>query len=325
VRPWALLLLAVVPLAAGAAPGTDPFYSSNRGPLATTSGVPGRESARLPGQGTLDIDLLIDAASNATDTDYEREQIVLDGETVRTNLRLRYGAGTRLELGADLVWLRHGGGMFDGFIRNWHHFFGLPGGDRAHQPEGRLLFEYWRDNRRLLYLHEPVSGFGDASLSAAWQLRDTGNAALALRGGVELPTGDADRLLGSGSTDVHLELVSSRALERPKRTLTVHTGAGVLSRSSADLLAGRQNAWVGHGFAALAWPVSNAIHLKAQVNAHTSLYDSEVPELHSASVQLLLGGTAVIGEAFTFDVAVGEDLIGETPDVSLQLALRYRR
>ena len=60
-----------------------------------------------------------------------------------------------------------------------------------------------------------VAGGGDLDLTAKWQLhpaKDARSPAFALALGVELPTGDPDRGLGSGVTDVDLTLIAERRI-----------------------------------------------------------------------------------------------------------------
>lgn len=322
---WISLLPVLVCLPAIAESPADPLYTSDRSPVVIGAGLPGRESAQLIEPGWLSVGFFVDIANNATDSLYNREQIVLDGETTRMDLRLRYGAGEKWQLGCDLVWLNHSGGRLDGFITSWHDRFRLFGGDREEQPDNRLQYRFARNGQVLLNLDRAARGTGDSSISAAYRWRDETGSKVALRGGIELPTGDADRLLGSGSTDMYFELVNSRSIERERRTLTLHGGAGLLWRGEGDILPRQQKKGVAYGFAALDWPASEALHLKVQLNAHSGMFDADVPELASISLQLLMGGTALLGHALALDVSVTEDLIGEAPDIGLQLGLRYQR
>jgi hypothetical protein len=64
---------------------------------------------------------------------------------------------------------------------------------------------------------ESVSGGGDLDLTAKWRLhlaKDEHSSAFALALAIELPTGDADRGLGSGVTDVDLTLIGERRVAR---------------------------------------------------------------------------------------------------------------
>jgi len=63
-----------------------------------------------------------------------------------------------------------------------------------------------------------------------------------------------------------------------------------------------------------------------QGNAHTAFFkNSELRELSSASIQLLLGGTIAFTDNVSLDLGVSEDVIVNTsPDVAFHFALRSR-
>jgi hypothetical protein len=321
---WLFYLLFAISLPVSAGSVSDPFYIANRSPLMVNSGLPGRESAQLLAPGKYSIGLFLDVATNATDTTIATEEITLDGETSHADLQLRYGFRENWELGLDLVWLRHHSGHLDDFIKDWHDFFHLPNGDRVDQPHDRLLYYYQKEGQVQLDHQQKTSGLGDTRLTAAYQLRNEARSQLAIRGGIEFDTGDADDLLGSGSTDLYLELVSRRVLAPQKYALMLHSGIGVLKPGDGEILAQQQKDWAGYGFVGLDWGISDAIHLKLQLNGHTSLFDGDVEELEEASVQLIMGGTARPGKNWLLDLSVSEDLLGETPDITFQMGIRYQ-
>jgi hypothetical protein len=81
---------------------------------------------------------------------------------------------------------------------------------------------------------------------------------------------------------------------------------------------------VGYGFVGLDWGLSDTVHLKLQLSGHTSLYDGDVEELEKSTVQLIMGGAAKPGRNWLLDISVSEDLLGEQPDVTFQLGIRYQ-
>jgi hypothetical protein len=288
------------------------------------SGIPGSESAQLLAPGEFSIGVFLDVSNNATDTTIATEEIILDGETTYVDLQLRYGFRENWQLGLDLVWLNHDGGNLDGFIKDWHDFFNLPNGDRRDQPHDRLLYYYEKDTQVLLDHQQDSSGMGDVRLSAAYQLSNQEHSQLAIRGGIEFGTGDANELLGSESTDLYLELVTSRALAPDRYALMLHGGIGVLKPGDGEILAQQQKDWAGYGFVGFDWGISDAVHLKLQLNGHTSLFDGSVEELEDATVQLIMGGTVKTGKNWLMDLSIAEDLLGETPDITFQLGVRYQ-
>jgi hypothetical protein len=101
-----------------------PFPVRNLSPLALVRGLAVAEAARLNRPGQTSARLNFDLANHATETESENESILLDGETYVATLGVRYGSSERLQLGLDLPWISHQQGTLDGFIRDWHDFFG---------------------------------------------------------------------------------------------------------------------------------------------------------------------------------------------------------
>ena len=60
-----------------------------------------------------------------------KQSVILDGESLNTELTIDYGIGNDAELSLVIPYLKHSGGNLDGFIENWHSFFGLPNGGRS--------------------------------------------------------------------------------------------------------------------------------------------------------------------------------------------------
>ena len=82
-------------------------------------------------------------------------------------------------------------------------------------PRRRLAYAYERNGELAVDLDDETEGLGDLRLSLGWQLlRPQGDNphALALRTSIKLPTGDDERLLGSGSTDIAFRLSGSQNL-----------------------------------------------------------------------------------------------------------------
>ena len=77
------------------------------------------------------------------------------------------------------------------------------------------------------------------AIGCAWQaVREEGEPAGALTLGarLELPTGDADKLLGSGSVDFALWLAGSSRAALESGTVAVHLAVGGLAMSRGDVL-----------------------------------------------------------------------------------------
>jgi hypothetical protein len=105
-----------------------PFYTFNQSPFVQIYGLPAAESSIIQQPGHILSLLSLDLASNSATNHTNRESILLDGESDRLTLALRYGMSDKLEIGANLPFIGYNGGVFDGFIERMHSFLGLPQG-----------------------------------------------------------------------------------------------------------------------------------------------------------------------------------------------------
>lgn len=301
-----------------------PFNTSNQNPLVAIYGLPPAGPATVLAPGRISAELRADLASNFTDDSEADESVLLDGETYRYTLALKYGFGERLEVGLEIPYAMHRGGSFDSFIIDWHDFFQLPQGGRDDAPRDRLAYTYDKDGRTLVALHDEDEGFGDLRLTGAWQLLPPEGdepRALALRASLKLPTGDEDRLLGSGSTDFALWLSGAQSFR--KGSLALFGAAGALLMSDSDVLSDQQRPVVVFGTLGGGWRPLSWLAFKAQVDGHTSFYRGSDLQQLSESLQLVIGGTLGLTESMALDLAVTEDIVVDSAsDVVFHLALR---
>lgn len=321
-----LLALSALPVVGQADALTQPFATSNRNPLVQVYGLPVARSAELVAEGQMASGLALEAANSFSLDQKQGEQIVLDGETHRLQLSLRRGVAAGWELGVELPYLSHEGGGLDGFIDDWHSTFGLPDGDRPDYPSDRLHYSYSKDGTRQVDISRSVDGVGDISLTAAHDLASSAARSWALRAAVKLPTGDADDLTGSGSTDLSLALHLTESHWRASHGVVMHGSVGVLRMEGGDVLEGLREDWVLYGSATLAWLATANTSLKLQLDAHSAFYDSALTELGSDSAQLTLGGSVKLGEEWLLDLSVIEDIAVDTaPDVVFLIGVRTAR
>ncbi len=296
-----------------------PFQVRNQNPLVQIYGLPAA-TGTLPPAGSSEALLTADCASHFTESSAGGEEILLDGETYRFSLLLRHGIGENLAIGLELPYVLHSDGFLDSFIIDWHDTFDLPQGGRDEAPRKRLLFTYADEKGERLRLDEPADGLGDLRLNGGWRLLQREESALALHAALKLPTGDSDRLLGSGSTDLALWLAGDHATGK---TFAVYAATGALFLTDGDILPDRQRNLVGFATLGGGWRPWSGIIFKLQLDGHTAFFNSDLPEM-SESLLLTLGGTLDWGNT-SLDIGVGEDLVVDSaPDVVFHLALRHR-
>lgn len=295
-----------------------PLAIGNGSPVVMVFGIPRARGAGMTDAGSVDLDLTLDVASNFNLSHTSRESVALDGETTRAALQLRYGVSERWNLGVELPWIHHGGGTLDGFIINWHDLWGFPQHGRDEAPRGRLDYHYSRDGRRLVDVHDATGGPGDLVVSVDRRLAD----AAVLHTQVKLPTGDPDKLTGSGAADAAAGLELSR---RWRHRWSSNLRAGVAYLGDGDVLPALRRNWAGYGGLDVVWQPLGALALRVQFDAHMSPYrDTGVDELSQWSGMLTAGGTWYITRRTALDLAVVENVPNPraASDVTFQLRLR---
>ena len=305
---------------------TRPFEFTDQSPLVQVFGLPAIGPARVLDAGATTLRFSADLANHYAYAASGGERILIDAETRRFTVALRRGARDGIEWGLELPYVGYSGGAADALIERWHALGGFPNGGREFAPRNRLWIEYLRNGVPILLVRDAGDGLGDLRLDAARRLASgaaDSASDLALRGALKLPTGDATGLRGSGATDAALWLSAACDARRCSGELGWYAGAGLLRAGPGVILAAQQRRLIPFGSAGLAWRVTPALVLRAQVDAHGSFYrDSDLKPL-GAALQGLFGGSWMIGARRTLDFALAEDLrVGSVPDVQFHLAWR---
>jgi hypothetical protein len=302
---------------------TDALIDRDNGPLTGLFGFPdSREGGRLADAGDDVWEFCVTASSHSTrDTD-GGESILFDGETRRLGLSYRRRVSERLELGVEIPWISHESGSLDGFIDRWHSIFGLPNGIRNERPKDQLLFSY-EDNGRQFSMTSNTHGAGDVRLLGGWLLTQSAQSSSALRFSVKLPTGDSDRLLGSGSTDVSLGIAGDgrRVMGIEKLSGFYRTSATWLGSPDFDTL--RIRRVVGQVSAGVGYDLTARTTVALQMLLRSPVYDSGVSPLGDVAASLTMGVRFRLPQEYDLSVAVAEDVHpGSLPDVTFVLSLQ---
>jgi hypothetical protein len=304
-----------------------PFKTFNQSPLVQIYGLPAPGRARVLAAGETEACVMMDLASNFSNDATDREQILLDGETLRSTFSFSRGFANRFEAGIELPVLYQSGGFLDGFIEGWHRFFGLPNQNRAEAPKNRLRYAYIKDNVTKLDFRHENAGIGDLRLNGGTQLYLKDGSAVALRTTLKLPTGDSGGLLGSGSTDLALWLSADHDFVFKSLGHAAIFGAlGAMAKTKGDILRDQERSFIGFGSLGAGWSPTKHLVFKVQLSSHTPFYkDSDLVELNAISTLLLMGGTIAFTEKTALDIGVSEDImINRSPDTSFHLALSTR-
>lgn len=321
---WSFLALAVNP-STQAYSLNDPIATTNQSPFVQIYGLPAAQGAMLTKAGEFSTGFQFEVASNFVKNYKGNEVISIDGETNRANLQLRYGLTKDIELGVDIPYLNHTGGSLDGLIDNWHDFWSLPHGGRPNYPQDQLNYSYRNNGQWLAAVTESQSGVGDASLSLGYQLSATEERYWALRTSLKLPTGDAEYLLGSGSTDIAASIHFTDHSLLQDHKISWHASGGLLWMGSGEVLDAQREDWVIFGSLGLGWLATQNFSLKLQLDTHTAFYDSHLSELGEYSAQLVFGGAFRMGKNWMLDLAISEDIAtGTASDVVFHIEIKGR-
>ncbi|NCD22470.1 MAG: DUF3187 family protein [Spartobacteria bacterium] len=319
----ALLVATGVPPAARAG---DPFLIRNDQPVGRLYGVPvgvDADPAAAPGFG---LRVGLDVANGSIETSAGPAELTLDGETwvLRFAGRHVWKNGWRVMAGVPVV--SHQGGGTDSFIEEYHDAMGLPDGNRKRRPADRLEYRYRRNDETMFSQTDSTTGLGDVFLAVAAPLvRDrAGTRALDAVAGVELPTGDSDRLLGSGSWDFSLGLAAADFATLAKWNLELHGGAGVLALTEGDVLADFQEPVAVYGDLAVGWRLASWLVPRVQIDFHSPFFaGTGQGPLDDWAVELVCGATVLLPGRFALDLAVAEDVAVHTaPDVVFHVGLK---
>jgi hypothetical protein len=317
------LLLVVL---AGTVAAGEPFRTQNQSPVSRLYGWPAGEAPATDGAGGFRVRTALDIANQSYEEQRGNHELVLDGETwvAQAGLEYRWANGWRLSL--HIPWVAHRGGRLDRFIEDYHDAMGLPNGNRKRRPTGVLDYRYLRDGDERFGLEETTQGLGDVQIAGGVPLwRDAAGArAVDATASVKLPTGDSDRLLGSGSTDAALGLAASDFATLSHWALDLHAAAGVLAMTAGDVLSDRQRHLAGYGCISIGWRPVRWLQPRLQLDAHSPVFSGTgLAPLDRWAVQLVSGATVYLPAGFALDIAVAEDIAVETtPDVVFHLNLK---
>lgn len=307
---------------AGTGELTEPVFQSNQQVFDAVFGLPPAETARLASGDRFRV---VEAIANTyVGSRHGGERIYLDGETARTTLVWRHGFDDRWQVGVDLPWVHHGGGVFDGVIDSWHRFWGFGRGGRDDVGNGNLVYYYSRDGRTLVDVQHSGGGVGDVRLTGAWQWWRGAGRALAVQTAVKLATGDSDHLYGSGGADGSAALAWRDETSLAAWRLVYELSGGILATQTGDVLPHDRRRAAAFGHAMLAWRIAPRAALKAQIDAHTALYHSHLREIGRGSVQLTLAVDFALARRWSVEAGLVEDAWVDTaPDAVFHFAVRY--
>lgn len=299
-----------------------PLPVNNQSPVVGVFGIPRAQGTDILGPGNTHWAATLDLASHFQASAQGNEIVVFDGETARFAIQARYGITEKWNVGVEVPWIHHGPGFLDHLIIEWHDVWGFPQRGRDEVPEDQLLFRYDRGGATRFEVDAATGGIGDVVVSSQRSLWRGAGSAGVWHAQLKLPTGDADKLTGSGAVDAAtgIELAGRW---RPGWHSTLRAGAAYLGEG--DVLPAMQRSWAAYGGLDLVWRPIRALALRVQYDARTAPYhDSGLGELTRWSGLLTTGATWHLTRGTVLDLAVIENVPNSrvVSDVTFQLRLR---
>ncbi len=249
------------------------------------------------------------------------ESLYFDGEAHVTDFLFYQGLGRDWSIGMHVPLIGHSGGSLDALIADFHRALNLPNGGRESVPRDQLAYRYTRNGEPLLDFTQAAHSVGDIRLLLGYQWQDSGRDRAVLYTQFKLPTGDPDKLSGSGAFDYSNWFTARRQL-LPNWVIQGYLGLARFGRSQLNL---PQYQNVFFGGLGLEWSPRPRLQLRVQADYHGRVIRGSRINL-LGSVINVSGGVSVRFLQDTYlDLSIVEDaLVGASPDVNFQAAVRYQ-
>jgi hypothetical protein len=211
----------------------------------------------------------------------------VDGETHRQTFAVRRGIGDHFEIGLSIPLTSIGGGSSDGLIETIHHDLGVGNAERETVLRNVETIEIHDGSLSFVRRRTTHPELGDVAISGKYELRgieDSGYA-FALEGAIELPTGRAATLAGSGSLDAGLQLLATRTFART----SLYGSMGMLFLGPDATLGTRRQAIVTNTIAVAQLVASRTSAVLQVTVSETPFRQLRIPEFLRRSFQMTAG------------------------------------
>lgn len=304
------------------------FGMRNHAPFSALIGIPNR----WPDGTHHSAELSWNTSNHAMLEVANDEYLMLDGETQTLSARIQKRVSPRVQLGIEIPWLQHSGGYLDSTIDAWHDLFGLPEGIRPQTPDNDLIYVYENDGVQVFELDERKSGFGDIQIAMGLDLGAIGDSESSfllsripwkLTFNLKVPTGDVEKLTGSGNVDVAAGVgVRSPGGERFDWWLDM----GLVWPGDVDIVGLDSSGQIYYYDGAVAWRFLTNLDLLLQIAGHTAPYQTNVTMLGEPAMQLGVGAMWHVSEKYAMRFGFFEDLRAESaPDFGVEIAVIFKR
>jgi hypothetical protein len=247
------------------------------------------------------------------------ESLQLDGEAAELRWLSAWQPTQRLRLRLTVPLVHYSGGLLDGAIDSWHDAFGLSGGPRAGMRQGELVYRY-SSSAGSVQEYDSGTAFGDSALEAGFLVGQTDTSMLSAWVGVELPTGDPQRLTGNDAWDFAAWI---EAAASPSQRFSLDGRVGVSRPGSGAPLPLEPSSWVAFGSLGASWSALSALDLRVQLDAHDGFLEDTELRFLDAALQMTFGAEYRLTGGWRLQLAITEDLrVDSSPDFGVHFAIR---
>jgi hypothetical protein len=307
-------------------PLLQPFSTYNQFQFLQVFGFPALRHYQVLPEGARSADFTLDLTNHLDEHADSDESFIVDGEQTRVALVFRQGLGNHLEWALEVPLIWQSGGFLDGYIDDFHDTFGFDRGRRAVVEDDRIRYFYRHGGVTKVDIDDSEKGIGDIRVVLTRQLQGwpEGRGA-SISGLLKLPTGDADKLTGSGGADVSAWFTYGTAPAGGSRWSWLGS-LGALYASDGDLIRDQRRNGAAFGSYTLGWRWTDTVQLKGQIYGHTALFeDTDLKPLGEFALLGVVGLAWRATPAVDLDFGIVEDLHeGASADVTLHLAVRRR-
>lgn len=247
----------------------------------------------------------------------KNESLLVDVESLHINLLYDYGFKENWMLRVQLPYVIYSGGFLDSAIDTYHQALSLPEADRPDFQTDQININATLNNQVAININQQQKNLGDISLQLAWQNYRLAQMSLSYWVSLKLPTGDANKLTGSGKTDISAWASMDYQLTKSR---WLYGQGGLLFMDGSKVLKNIQNDWAVFATSGIKFQPWKQIELKTQLDFHSALYDSELKFL-SQVIQLTFGGNYIPNPNHDISLSVTEDIkSGASPDVIFNIS-----
>ena len=319
---WIAALISRMTVSASADSGLGPLQVKNQYPLFLMFLTPVPESAELVQPKKLETGLAIDYSSVYLNSVSNNWQALMDMELMVLQFSAAYGLTSNLTLAANIPLVSMNGGWMDGYLADYHDYFGFPNYGRECRPQNDFGYSIKKDGEQWFDASSGGLHLADSTASVKIGLldeKDNGHFSLSFKYILKVPLGNEKHGFGSGACDHGFLLLSSINLD----SLIVYLNPGYILLSDPAI----SNPKISVNniytlFAGIEYMVTQSWSIITQLNCFTApLEKTGISWLDQDSIELGLGIAFKAWHRGKLELAFCEDLTRSAPDFNLHFKI----